>query len=86
MKQIEKISTAFSKNGLAQLRKEKIWLGGFFTPEAYLTAIRQCVAQSNNWSLEELVLSVEFNDSINTETSTDGFGITGSLDDHLKLN
>ena len=47
-----------------QKQKEKLWLGGFFTPEAYLTAIRQCVAQSNNWSLEELVLSVEFHDFV----------------------
>ena len=60
-----------------QKQKEKLWLGGFFTPEAYLTAIRQCVAQSNNWSLEELVLSVEFHDSTNVELSTHGFGITG---------
>ena len=60
-----------------QKQKEKLWLGGFFTPEAYLTAIRQCVAQSNNWSLEELVLSVEFHDSTNAELSTHGFGITG---------
>ena len=62
-----------------QKQKEKLWLGGFFTPEAYLTAIRQCVAQSNNWSLEELVLSVEFHDSTNTELSTHGFGITGLI-------
>ena len=36
----------------------EIWLGGLFTPEAYITATRQYVAQSNNWSLEELYLDV----------------------------
>ena len=35
-----------------------IWLGGLFTPEAYITATRQYVAQANNWSLEELYLDV----------------------------
>ena len=35
-----------------------IWLGGLFTPEAYITATRQYVAQVNNWSLEELYLDV----------------------------
>ena len=36
----------------------EIWLGGLFTPEAYITATRQYVAQANNWSLEELYLDV----------------------------
>ena len=36
-----------------------IWLGGLLAPEAYVTATRQAVAQSNHWSLEELVLRLE---------------------------
>jgi len=35
-----------------------VWLGGLFNPEAYFTATRQCVAQANGWSIEELVLDV----------------------------
>lgn len=40
------------------LQSLNIWLGGLFTPEAYITATRQYVAQANNWSLEELYLDV----------------------------
>ena len=36
-----------------------VWLGGLLAPEAYITATRQAVAQSNRWSLEELVLRLE---------------------------
>jgi dynein heavy chain 1 len=35
-----------------------IWLGGLFTPEAFVTATRQAVAQSNGCSLEDLRLDV----------------------------
>jgi dynein heavy chain 1 len=35
-----------------------MWLGGLFTPEAYLTATRQCAAQSLHVSLEELIMHV----------------------------
>ena len=31
---------------------------GLFNPEAFITATRQCVAQANSWSLEELDLDV----------------------------
>ncbi|MFH4973695.1 hypothetical protein AB6A40_000404 [Gnathostoma spinigerum] len=41
------------------LKKEPIWLGGMFSPEAYITATRQLVAQSNQWSLEELNMLIE---------------------------
>jgi dynein heavy chain 1 len=36
----------------------EVWLGGLLIPEAYFTATRQCVAQSNGWSVEELVLDL----------------------------
>jgi hypothetical protein len=39
-----------------------VWLGGLFTPEAYITATRQHVAQANAWSLEELHLHVAVHD------------------------
>ena len=39
-----------------------MWLGGLFTPEAYLTATRQCAAQTLHVSLEELVMHVHMMD------------------------
>lgn len=39
-----------------------VWLGGLFNPEAYITATRQCIAEANGWSLEELVLDVTITD------------------------
>lgn len=39
-----------------------VWLGGLLNPEAYITATRQCIAQANSWSLEELVLDVTITD------------------------
>jgi len=41
------------------LKNSVVWLGGLFTPEAYITATRQYVAQANSWSLEELVLCIQ---------------------------
>jgi len=48
-------STDYGKKGL--------WFGGLLFPEAYMTAIRQSVAQENKWSLEELELKFELNPS-----------------------
>ena len=33
-------------------------LSGLFHPDAFITATRQCVAQANSWSMEELHLDV----------------------------
>uniref|UniRef100_A0A5K3FEA9 Dynein heavy chain, cytoplasmic n=2 Tax=Mesocestoides corti TaxID=53468 RepID=A0A5K3FEA9_MESCO len=51
------ISEAASSGG--ELRHLRIWLGGLFMPEAYITATRQAVAQTHGWALEELFLSAE---------------------------
>eukprot|EP00730_Choanoeca_flexa_P004835 TRINITY_DN11816_c0_g2_i2.p1 TRINITY_DN11816_c0_g2~~TRINITY_DN11816_c0_g2_i2.p1 ORF type:complete len:1636 (+),score=529.69 TRINITY_DN11816_c0_g2_i2:364-4908(+) len=37
----------------------RVWMGGLFVPEAYITATRQSVAQANNWALEKLSLELE---------------------------
>lgn len=56
-----------------------VWLGGLLNPEAYITATRQCVAQANSWSLEELALDV----TITEQGGGDGnqkdssFGVSG---------
>ena len=75
--QLHKISSTCAEKGAAAMKSLKIWLGGLFNPEAYITATRQYVAQTNGWSLEELSLVVEILDG-NKETSNDySFGITG---------
>eukprot|EP00656_Telonema_subtile_P008123 TRINITY_DN13801_c0_g1_i7.p1 TRINITY_DN13801_c0_g1~~TRINITY_DN13801_c0_g1_i7.p1 ORF type:complete len:165 (+),score=35.91 TRINITY_DN13801_c0_g1_i7:130-624(+) len=35
-----------------------VWLGGLFSPEAFVTATRQLTAQSHSWALEQLELEV----------------------------
>lgn len=59
-----------------------VWLGGLLNPEAYITATRQCIAQANNWSLEELVLDVTITDSNNVDKALlddCSFGVTGII-------
>ncbi len=59
-----------------------MWLGGLFTPEAYLTATRQCAAQTLQVSLEELVMRVEMLDQPSQVPSKKDqmFFITGLFD------
>lgn len=55
-----------------------LWYGGLLFPEAYLTATRQSVAQNNNWSLEDVVLSFEIGLSEEALKNNDqGFILTG---------
>jgi dynein heavy chain 1, cytosolic len=59
-----------------------MWLGGLFTPEAYLTATRQCAAQSLQVSLEELVMHVDMLDQSslsNKQVKDHVFSITGDF-------
>jgi dynein heavy chain 1 len=56
--QLMTISHTVHTEGAEMLEQIPIWLGGLFNPEAYFTATRQCVAQANGWSIEELVLDV----------------------------
>jgi len=51
----------------------EIWIGGLFSPEAYITATRQTVAQRNQWSLEDLVMEFDINKDVNP----DGFTLSG---------
>ena len=67
---LHQIRTASHEPNLQQFG---VWLGGLFRPEAYVTATRQSVAQTHNWSLEELELQLD----IEEELSLDGFIISG---------
>ena len=51
-----------------------IWLGQLFQPEAYLTATRQTIAHKSGWSLEQLVLNVDIDET----GGEDSFEIKGS--------
>lgn len=47
-------------------------------PEAYITATRQCVAQANSWSLEELALEVTITEQGADSSQKDScFGVSG---------
>lgn len=50
--------TGLTTLSVDQLRTAGVWLGGLFHPEAYITAMRQTVAQENNWSLDKLRLKL----------------------------
>ncbi|VDN96525.1 unnamed protein product [Rodentolepis nana] len=59
IRQLIEISEAASLSDLSSLRGLRVWLGGLFMPEAYITATRQVVAQTHGWALEELFLNME---------------------------
>jgi dynein heavy chain 1 len=60
-----------AKRQLADLGEKplRIWLGGLFNPEAFITATRQRAARSNKWSLESLILDVEVLDTPDKEAA-----------------
>ncbi|XP_028159313.1 dynein heavy chain, cytoplasmic isoform X8 [Ostrinia furnacalis] len=60
--QLAAVSEAVADKGAKRLQSVPVWLGGLLNPEAYITATRQCVAQANSWSLEELHLQVTIPD------------------------
>jgi dynein heavy chain 1 len=64
LKQMQEVLQVAGKSGPSSLRTLDYWIGGLFNPEAFITATRQCVAQANFWSLEDLRLRL----------STDGDG------------
>lgn len=78
VKQLETISSKCgASSGPGALRAHSVWLGGLFNPEAFITATRQCVAQANSWSLEELCLDIFIGDDEGGPMSMDdaSFGI-----------
>lgn len=76
MKQLQEVSQCVAQYGASELKNITVWLGGLFNPEAYITATRQCVAQANSWSLEELMLNVTVADDEGA-SEPGGFNIKG---------
>ncbi|KAH8272313.1 hypothetical protein KR026_001468 [Drosophila bipectinata] len=78
VQQLQKVSQLVSQAGAKELQGFPVWLGGLLNPEAYITATRQCVAQANSWSLEELALEVTITDAgLKTDQKDCCFGVTG---------
>nr|XP_024214265.1 dynein heavy chain, cytoplasmic isoform X3 [Halyomorpha halys] len=79
VKQLDTISLLASQRGPSEIKNTPIWLGGLMNPEAYITATRQCIAQANSWSLEELILDVTIPEPSSTSLATDecSFSVTG---------
>lgn len=77
--QLQGVSQATTSGGAKELKNVHVWLGGLFNPEAYITATRQCVAQANSWSLEELTMEVTVADKPLKGPTSDNcvFVITG---------
>jgi len=71
VKQLTKVSEAVQGNSAAALKTVTVWMGGLFNPEAFITATRQCVAQANSWSLEELSLDVTVADEASAPSLDD---------------
>lgn len=72
VKQLDRLSK--SEN----LRIEEVWLGGMFFPEAYITATRQLIAQTNGWSLEQLTMHVtSVGEDPKSNTVQSNFTLTG---------
>jgi len=70
-KRIEQLRALMASSSFQEFR---LWFGGLFFPEAFLTASRQAVAQKLKLSLEELVLVVRIG---GTGGDTESFVITG---------
>ncbi|VDM67656.1 unnamed protein product [Strongylus vulgaris] len=61
------------------LKREEVWLGGTFSPEAYVTATRQQVAQANTWSLEQLHLHVTIGRTDRLDVDSGGKTVVSTL-------
>uniref|UniRef100_A0A914PHS0 Dynein heavy chain n=1 Tax=Panagrolaimus davidi TaxID=227884 RepID=A0A914PHS0_9BILA len=70
---IERVKQLVRLSNSPNLRNEQIWLGGLFSPEAYITATRQMIAQTNGWSLEQLHMHI----SVGSSAQADAFTING---------
>ena len=56
---VKRLQQLHSISKLKDYNQCDIWLGGLFTPDAFITATRQNAAQVNGWSLENLELHIE---------------------------
>jgi len=57
----------------------RVWMGGLFNPEAFMTATRQAAARTHGWSLENLELTAKVldSDSVVPDEDPSAFIVTG---------
>jgi dynein heavy chain 1, cytosolic len=76
VRQLQQLGEAIVAN--ANFHTLPIWMGGLFSPEAFITATRQAVTQSHSWPLEQLVLRLHAHkDVASAKTDTTSFLVTG---------
>jgi len=66
-----------SDQGPGKYGRSPFWLGGLYTPEAFVAASRQAVAQAHGWSLEQLRMDVTVVGDSNDKASPDSFTFEG---------
>jgi len=73
IRQLQSISESITSN--KDLSSLKLWIGGFFGPQAFITATRQYSAAKHQWALEQTVLRFEARSS--AAANEIGFVLTG---------
>eukprot|EP00004_Rigifila_ramosa_P014268 TRINITY_DN3231_c0_g3_i5.p1 TRINITY_DN3231_c0_g3~~TRINITY_DN3231_c0_g3_i5.p1 ORF type:complete len:3059 (-),score=575.29 TRINITY_DN3231_c0_g3_i5:95-9271(-) len=63
--------------GVAALEQSVFWFGGFYAPEAFITATRQSVSRARGWSMETLELVVECPAPTQSRSVGSGFLLNG---------
>merc|ERR1712072_1193967 len=56
VKRLEQLN--YLQDNISNIASIGVWLGGLFSPEAFVTATRQLTAQRHSWALEQLELEV----------------------------
>jgi len=64
-KRLQQLQTLVSN--VDKVATDGVWLGGLFSPEAFVTATRQRTAQKFGWALEQLVLETKFGVSLDAD-------------------
>ena len=67
------ILTEETTRSAANFGRKGLWLGGFFFPEAFMTATRQATSQRHKWSLDELTLQIK----VGSQPDEDSFVVSG---------
>jgi dynein cytoplasmic 1 heavy chain len=71
-----KMVNTISKSS-SEFRATRWWLGGLSSPEAFVAATRQSVAQQNSWSLEELELHITMQGDADFKQGKNSFLLDG---------
>uniref|UniRef100_A0A914P1S8 Mitochondrial import inner membrane translocase subunit tim-16 n=1 Tax=Panagrolaimus davidi TaxID=227884 RepID=A0A914P1S8_9BILA len=70
---VERVNQLVRLSNSHSLRNEQIWLGGMFSPKAYILATREMIAQTNGWPFEQLHMHIR----VGPSDQADEFTING---------